>query len=76
MITSKVVQYGPCPCRGQFENRQVEIRMTLETGTVHLNDVPQGACPVCGSRVYKAEVLERIEAMMSEQKLDPRLNRQ
>ena len=50
--------------------------MTLETGTVHLNDVPQGACPVCGSRVYKAEVLERIEAMMSEQKLDPRLNRQ
>lgn len=31
---------------------------------VVLTDVPQGACPNCGSRVYKAEVLERIETLM------------
>jgi hypothetical protein len=31
-----------------------------------LADVPQGACPVCGSRVYKAAMLERVEGLMHE----------
>jgi len=33
-------------------------------GAPELGDVPQGFCPNCGARVYKAQVLERIEAIM------------
>jgi hypothetical protein len=28
-----------------------------------LTDVPQGYCPLCGSRVYKGDVLAMIEAL-------------
>lgn len=65
-------EYGRCPCTGEYENRAVEVRMTVGSEVVVLNDVPQGACPLCGSRVYKAEVLERIEALFHQRELDPR----
>ena len=32
--------------------------------TLVLTDVPQGACPNCGSRVYKPEVIQRVESLM------------
>jgi hypothetical protein len=38
--------------------------MTVRGERVVLSDLPQGACPVCGSRVYKAVTLEGIEAVM------------
>jgi YgiT-type zinc finger domain-containing protein len=56
--------YGACPCGGVYEPRMVEVRMTIEDEVVVLTDVPQGACPDCGSRVYKAGMLEGIEALM------------
>ncbi len=56
--------YGRCPCGGQYEKRMVEVRMTVNGKPVILTEVSQGACPVCGSRVYRAEVLERIESLM------------
>jgi YgiT-type zinc finger domain-containing protein len=56
--------YGRCPCSGTYEQRFVEVRMTVNGKVVVLTNVPQGACPTCGSRVYKAEVLERIESLM------------
>jgi YgiT-type zinc finger domain-containing protein len=61
--------YGRCPCSGQYEQRFVEVRMTVNAKVVVLTDVPQGACPNCGSRVYKAEVLERIESLMKGEKV-------
>jgi len=57
-------EYGRCPCGGTYDNRSVEVRLTVGGKVVVLTDVPQGACPNCGSRVYKAEVLERIETLM------------
>jgi YgiT-type zinc finger domain-containing protein len=57
-------EFGPCPCGGHFEPRTVEVKMTVHGETIVIQDVPQGACPVCGSRVYKARVLEEIEATM------------
>ena len=56
--------YGRCPCGGAYEHRLVEVRMTVGGEPIVLTDVPQGACPLCGSRVYKAGVLEGIEALM------------
>lgn len=61
--------YGRCPCSGIYDNRFVEVRLTVNAKVVVLTDVPQGACPNCGSRVYKAEVLERIESLMKGQKV-------
>jgi YgiT-type zinc finger domain-containing protein len=55
---------GSCPCRGSYELRKVEVRMTVDGETVTLPDVPQGACPRCGSRVYRARVVEELEAVM------------
>jgi YgiT-type zinc finger domain-containing protein len=62
---SSIQQYGTCPCSGVYEHRYVEVRMTVDGQLVVLNDVPQGACPSCGSRVYKASVLESIERLMA-----------
>jgi YgiT-type zinc finger domain-containing protein len=58
------IEYGQCPCSGKYEQRRVEVRLTVDGKVVVLTNMPQGACPKCGSRVYKAEVLERIEALM------------
>jgi hypothetical protein len=38
--------------------------MRVGSDLVVLDDVPQGACPTCGSRVYKATILAAIEGLM------------
>jgi hypothetical protein len=57
-------EFGRCPCGGVYEPRTVEVRLTALEEPVVLSDVPQGACPNCGSRVYKAGMLRMIEAQM------------
>jgi YgiT-type zinc finger domain-containing protein len=71
-MQSLPIEYGMCLCTGRYENRTVEVRMTVGGKLVVLKNVPQGACPLCGSRVYKTEVLERIEALMHQREIDPR----
>lgn len=61
--------YGRCPCSGTYANRYVEVRLTVNGKVIVLTNVPQGACSNCGSRVYKAEVLERLELLMKGQKV-------
>jgi YgiT-type zinc finger domain-containing protein len=61
------VVYGKCPCGGVYETRLVDIRMTVGEQLVVLTDISQGACPHCGSRVYKAVTLERIESLMKKE---------
>ena len=56
--------YGRCPCGGTYEARRVEVRMTVAGELMVLDNLPQGACPVCGSRVYKTAVLEELERAM------------
>ena len=75
MMQSAASAWGRCPCGGTYEQRVVEINMTVEGKPVKLTDVLQGACPNCGSRVYKAEMLARIEAVLKNEPLDRRLNR-
>ncbi len=55
--------YGRCPCTGFYEGRQVEVRLNVKGKIVVLKKVPQGTCTACGSRVYKAETMERIESL-------------
>jgi YgiT-type zinc finger domain-containing protein len=64
-------EYGRCPCGGVYEQRFVEVRMTVAGQAILLEDVPQGACPSCGSRVYKAIRLEGIEALMDGRAVPP-----
>lgn len=58
------LDYGRCPCSGVYERRFVEVRMNVGSKVVVLTGVPQGACRACGSRVYKTDILERIESLM------------
>ena len=67
------IDYGRCPCKGVYENRFVEVRMTVNAKVVVLTNVPQGVCPMCGSRVYKPETLERLESLMKGGRVDRRL---
>ncbi len=48
--------------------------MTVEGKIVVLNDVPQGACRLCGSRVYKTDFLEYIEATMKRRQINIKLD--
>jgi len=61
---SAVVDYGRCPCNGLYEQRYVEVRLSVKGKIVVLTGVPQGTCQMCGSRVYKTDVLSRIENLM------------
>ena len=70
------IQYGTCPCGGSYERRSREVTMTVDGKRQDLSQVPQGACPNCDARVYKVEVLERVEATMRGEPVDPRSNRQ
>lgn len=45
--------------------------MTVDENQIVLSHVPQGACPVCGSRVYKAAELQAIESVMKGRRLHP-----
>lgn len=74
MPQSAAFEWGRCPCGGQYENRLVEVNMTIDGKRVTLTDVTQGACPNCGSRVYKAETLARIEGVMKHEPLDRKLS--
>jgi YgiT-type zinc finger domain-containing protein len=56
--------YGQCPCGGTYEQRNVEVAMNVAGERLIVPDVPQGECPVCGSRVYRAATLEAIEDVM------------
>ena len=56
--------FGRCPCGGSYEHKWVQVTFRAESGTLPLNDVSQGACPDCGSRVYKCSVLRELEAVM------------
>ena len=60
----ETISFGTCPCGlGRFETRRVEINMTLPGGPLVLTNMLQGNCPHCGSRVYSAEDLMRIECL-------------
>jgi len=63
--------YGTCPCSGTYDQRFVEVSMSVDGDRVVLPDVPQGACPTCGSRVYKLAALETIESVMKGRRLRP-----
>ena len=60
-------EYGRCPCGGAYQLRKVAVHMTDRAEEVHLSDVAQGYCPACGSIVYKAVMLEVLEALFLEQ---------
>ncbi|MFF0204581.1 YgiT-type zinc finger protein [Streptomyces sp. NPDC005017] len=55
---------GKCPCGGSYYLRNVVVRMTVNGRIVVLDDISQGSCPNCGSRVYKALTLEAVENVM------------
>jgi hypothetical protein len=58
------VDFGNCRwCKEGFEYNSVEVEIEADEGDYTLTDVPQGYSPSCGSRVYKAGMLERIEAI-------------
>ncbi len=63
-LTTMPIVYGRCPCGGTYEARTVEVRMTVAGSPLTFADVPQGFCPVCSSRVYKADMLARLESAM------------
>ena len=73
MSQSTAYEWGSCPCGGRYEHRPVEVDMTVAGQRITLTDVAQGGCPNCGSRVYKAETLARIEGVMKHELFDRRL---
>ncbi len=57
--------YGQCPCTGNYEHRLIEVDVVVAQQNVVLTNIPQGECPLCGSQVYKMQVMERIETLMT-----------
>jgi hypothetical protein len=74
MAESIVQAYGRCPCGGHYQPRIVEVRMQVGGRPVLLEEIPQGACLNCGSRVYKAGILELVDSVLKGETLDRRCN--
>jgi hypothetical protein len=58
-----VSEYGNCPCGGVYSEKRVQVTINTDQPVV-IDDVPQGACPSCRSRVYSAAVIGRLEATL------------
>jgi hypothetical protein len=71
MASLSEIEYGRCSCGAQFQNREVNIRTTAFGRAIELIGVPQGVCPLCASRVYKAQVLECIESFLKAESIRP-----
>jgi hypothetical protein len=54
--------YGKCACGTEFDAVVVELRFGALEPEYVLRDVPQASCPTCGTRVFTASVIERVEA--------------
>jgi hypothetical protein len=63
--------YGRCPCGGRYEARFVQVRITVNGEPLERDEVPQGRCPRCGSAVYRADLLELLEADMRGESAPP-----
>jgi hypothetical protein len=64
--------FGECPCRGgAYRTLYVKVNASVQGRQVAMDDVAQGVCDACGSRVYKADTLRRIEAVMRGETSDP-----
>ena len=66
MPLSRVFDYGTCPCGGEHNSGMIPVTIHRAAGEPIVLSVPQGTCPLCGSRVYKAQVLERVEAITAQ----------
>jgi hypothetical protein len=49
----------------------VQVTASVLGRRVVMDDVAQGVCDNCGSRVYKTDTLKRIEAVMRNDASDP-----
>ena len=63
-INDMAFSYNGCPCGGTFESRFIDVTFRQFNPPVKLARVPQGVCPKCGSRVYKAEIMDLLESVM------------
>jgi len=54
--------YGACACGAELEARLVDVSFSGSDPPEGLRSVPQAMCGSCGTRIYKAVVIERIEA--------------
>ena len=62
MAQADPIDFGQCSCTGTYALNWVEVRFTAaDGGVVSATDVPQGRCPKCGSRCYKAWELRVLE---------------
>jgi len=66
-----VADYGKCPCGGVYQRKLVDVTATVQGESATMTDVPQGACPMCGSVVYKTITLEEVEAFVRGRAVSP-----
>jgi hypothetical protein len=64
MPRSTVLDAGQCPCGGTFASRLITVPLNALGPGGALEDVPESRCGDCGTRVYQAALLRRIESIM------------
>jgi len=73
MMASAVVDWGRCICAQALQHEWIDVPRTVDGRPAPLTDVPRGRCVACGSRVYRAESLGRVEAVLKGRASDGRL---
>lgn len=62
-------KYAACEnCGGAVVERKLTIHRRFEGKLHEFEDVPVGACTVCGNRIFKGQVLERLATLAKDKK--------
>lgn len=57
-----ILAHRRCPCGGTYDERRVLVRLEVDGRPVEFEDVGQGVCDTCGSKVYPSWLLEQVES--------------
>jgi len=53
--------YGRCECGGDIVEKRISLIRRYNGNPIEFQNVPVGICINCGERIYKGEILQKLE---------------
>ena len=57
------MEYGICECGGKITEIRIKYHRVFNKKLFEFENVPVGVCRNCGERIFKGEVLEKLEKL-------------
>lgn len=60
--------YGKCECGGEIVEKRITYFRRFKGRPFEFENVPVGICRECGERIFKGEVLQKLEELSRDRK--------